>query len=56
MKAEHSIQPNTDRAMLTPFVTTLVFTNVMATAYALPWAALIGAANSMSEKKSSPRR
>jgi hypothetical protein len=38
--------------MLTPVVTMLVFANVMATACALPLAALIGAAISTSEKKS----
>ena len=41
--------------MFTPFVTMLVFANVMATAYALPWVAFIDAASSTNEKKSSPR-
>jgi hypothetical protein len=38
--------------MFTPFVTMLVFANVIATTYALPWVAFIGAASSTNEKDS----
>jgi hypothetical protein len=41
--------------MLTPFVTALVFANVMATTYALPWAAFLGVASLTNEKKTPPR-
>lgn len=41
--------------MLTSFVTTLVFANVMATVYALPLVAFIGATSSTNKKNSLPR-
>ena len=43
----------TDRAMITPFVTTLMFANAMATVCVLPWGAFITAVGRMSIKKAS---
>lgn len=41
--------------MFTSFVTMLVFANVIATAYALPWVAFIVAPSSPTDKTSPPR-